>query len=175
MLESLTKDKHWIEYPFGSLFYVGLVRHLKDVNIHPNWYTLSFIMSALISGVFFSMNYFFVSYLFWRFSVILDLVDGPIARYKKQTSLLGEYLDNMGHILSGLFLIVGTVYGSFSKDRMLFALIACFLFLLVYTVKYVNYTVFGVRNKIRLNKNKYFLFFEKRVSDFFDIDCVSFL
>lgn len=175
MLDTLRKDKHWVEYPFGSLFYGYIFRQLKDIKIHPNWYTLGFIAFGMFSGVLFSMNYFLISYLFWRFSVVLDLVDGPIARYKNKTSLLGEYLDNIGHVLCGLFLVLGSVYGSSTENRILLAMTAGFMFLLVYTLKYVNYTVIGNRQKIRLSKNKHLLFLEKRFSDFFDIEILFLL
>ena len=175
MLESLRKDKHWIEYPFGTIFYGRLVRYLKDRDIHPNWYTTGFIILGVFSGIFIANNYILISYIFWRLSIILDLVDGPIARYKNKTSKLGEYLDNIGHVLCGLFLTIGAVWGAFRTDRMLVAISAAFMFLMVYTFKYIYYTVFRERKKIRLSKNKTLIFLEKRCSDFFDIEMLFLL
>lgn len=173
MLDFLKRDKHWIEYPFGTLFYGALVRSLKNVNIHPNWYTMGFIIMGITSGVLLANNYIILAFIAWRMSIILDLVDGPIARFKNLTSKLGEYLDNIGHVISVLALVVGGCYGSFEGREGHFAALAvsCMV-LLVYTLKYIDYAVVTERSKFRITNKGNLLFLEKRLSDFLDIEIV---
>lgn len=173
ILTLLREDRHWIEYPFGTLFYRILVRKLRNLNIHPNLYTITFIILGLFSGVVLAKNFVILSYILWRMSIILDLVDGPIARYKNKTSKFGQYLDNIGHIFCVLSLTIGGCYGAFlNSERHMFALLGACMVLMVYTFKYMDYAVFGERKKLRISSNGTILFIEKRISDFLDIEIV---
>lgn len=173
MLESLKKDKHWIEYPFGVIFYNKIIYFLKDYKIHPNVYTLFFIFFGILSGVLLLNGNLITSFIFWRISIILDLVDGPISRIQNKESNLGKYLDNLGHIFTGLAITLSGTYYASSKIE--FALFAGLLFLIVHNLKYLRYLISGARTKILVSKSKNYQFIEKRIVDLLDIEILFIL
>jgi len=47
-------------------------------------------------------------------AVVLDNVDGEIARYKNQKSMMGKYLDGVYHVIVSQFMLFGYAYGVYS-------------------------------------------------------------
>lgn len=173
MLSSLKNNKHWNEYPFGTIFYEHLVRLFATKNIHPNAYTIAFIGLGVASGVAIHFGHIIISFVLWRLSIILDLADGPIARMKGLESKTGQLLDNLGHIVSGFSLtFFATLY---AYESTTIAHLCTTLFVSVYTVKYMIYTLFEARSKNRISKHPTFIFIEKRIADTLDIEILFFL
>lgn len=92
-----------------SIYFTWLLLH---TNITPNQLTVihSFFSiggSALLAIP--SKNVLLAGTLFFNLYLILDSSDGEIARYKKQTSALGGYLDTLSHIAiySTLYTAIG--------------------------------------------------------------------
>ena len=70
---------------------------------------------------------FFAGCLLLQFWYIMDMVDGEIARYKKQTSFTGVYFDSLTHYVIHPFVFVGIGLGLYSKDPSLYILLCSVL------------------------------------------------
>ena len=82
-----------INRPIGKLF----TNILVNTSITPNFITLIVLLTGLIATCFLFSNQYhhiLLSILFFQLSSSLDCVDGPIARFKYQTSYLGSIFDS---------------------------------------------------------------------------------
>lgn len=91
----------------------------------PDAATFSFLACGILGSLLLiSSNRvaFFAGTLFLQLSYILDHVDGEIARYRKQTSLTGIYLDKISHYILHpfIFLCMGLSIYNYRHDFMLF-------------------------------------------------------
>jgi len=82
---------------------------VADLPISANMWTIVQIIVGVTGCVFFFLLNPILGILFIQLSYLFDCVDGEIARYKKQESTIGKYLDTVGH-----FLIIPLFYYSFS-------------------------------------------------------------
>ena len=82
-----------INRPIGRIF----TNLLINTSIRPNFITLIVLMTGLIATYLLSINqykFILLSIFFFQLSSSLDCVDGPIARFKYQTTHLGSILDS---------------------------------------------------------------------------------
>jgi len=77
-------------------------------NVHPNYYTVLRLILVIPTVILLINDYFALALVIFLFGVILDLLDGPVARYKKQTSRNGAFLDPLADKV--LFLSVLCVF-----------------------------------------------------------------
>jgi phosphatidylglycerophosphate synthase len=134
-----------IHYPI-AIFLCSLISKTKAT---PNFITLISIIFELsaISLIFFDFyQYKYVIVLLFQFGWIFDLMDGMLARYKKQgsfhptnPSIKGSYLDSVSdHVLK--FIAIGALAFQFSKS------IAggwklSILFIVVHAITQTEYTI----------------------------------
>jgi len=65
------------------------------IPISPNGYTLLSVVFVFFS-FYFLINYnFFLATIFFAFSVILDFIDGAVARFSRKVTKIGAYLDTI--------------------------------------------------------------------------------
>lgn len=84
-----------------------LVRLLVRIfpNVHPNWYTSLRIVLIPPTIVLLPEHWYGALFLF-LLGVVLDLIDGPVARYTKRTSRSGAFLDPFADKLLFLSVLV---------------------------------------------------------------------
>ena len=109
---------------------------LRPVSIHLTWLLVRTPITAnqvtvlqclvgLIGAVLLGYGKFVLGAMFLQFGYILDLCDGEVARWKKQSSKAGNYLDLIGHrivtpaMFFGLgigtgYIVAGMIAGLFS-------------------------------------------------------------
>ena len=96
------------------------------------WIVLKTAMASLIlSGDYIAT---IVALLVYQLASILDAVDGIIARFRKQFSLNGIYLDYIGHYFCNSFLLMALAIGIYNQTGKVYAFvpasIAVFCYLL---------------------------------------------
>jgi len=92
---------------FSRKVSIYVTKLLLYTPITANQVTLLFIFIAAISGIFFTLGDYKYSIIGWGLYGIyriLDCVDGEIARYRKQPSVRGCYLDQISHYFIGPFI-----------------------------------------------------------------------
>lgn len=82
----------------------------------PNQITIMSFIFGLLSAYFFlhgTQYYLIIGACLFEFSVILDCIDGRIARLKGLKSTFGAYLDTMSDFIKHFFVTLGLVYGQY--------------------------------------------------------------
>jgi phosphatidylglycerophosphate synthase len=100
------------------------------LGISANMATGIFLINGIIGSillVFPDKRYFFVGMLMMQVWYILDHVDGEIARYRKQTSLTGVYLDKITHYISHPFMFFCIGLGFYNSYGYVALVIAAFV------------------------------------------------
>jgi len=95
-----------IAFIFVKLFY--------PTSITPNQVSLMTIISGLISGYFFSRGNvvsFVIAGSFYFFSLVLDCVDGMIARLKNSGTPVGRIIDGFSDYIVGISVYIGMGIG----------------------------------------------------------------
>jgi phosphatidylglycerophosphate synthase len=85
-------------------------RHLLNSPLSANQYTGLMIVAGMASGAALlvpGLAGALLGAMLMQIYLLLDCVDGELARYRKQTSITGVYLDRVGHYLSEAALLVG--------------------------------------------------------------------
>jgi len=98
--------------------------------VHADQVTISMVLLAIIgSGMmaFGSILSMFIGITLIHFTVILDNVNGEIARYRKEGSLTGTFLEEFYHTISSPFIFFSLGYGVFSHTGARSAIIFGFL------------------------------------------------
>jgi len=86
--------------------------------LSPNKITLIWGMLGLGAAFLLSFGYYWytiIAVVLLLFSWILDCVDGEVARYRKQTSECGAYLDILVHCLVDSLVFVGLSFGIYNN------------------------------------------------------------
>jgi hypothetical protein len=111
------------------------------ISIYFTWILLHLGISAntvtILSGIFCIVGGFLLSYgsiwivivgiIFFYIYSLLDHCDGDIARYNKQSSILGIFLDWYVHLLRDAAMFTGLAIGSFADQPSVFIIICGFL------------------------------------------------
>ncbi len=98
--------------------------------IHADQVSMLMILLALVgSGMvaFGSVWLMFIGITLIHFSVVLDNVNGEVARYRKEGSLMGSFLEEFYHTISTPFIFFSLGYGIFSKTGIKAAVLFGFL------------------------------------------------
>ena len=98
--------------------------------IHADQVSMLMILLAIIgSGMlaFGSIWIMFIGITLIHFSVVLDNVNGEVARYRNEGSLMGSFLEELYHTLSTPFIFFSLGYGIFSHTGINLAIIFGFL------------------------------------------------
>ncbi|MBN1327069.1 MAG: CDP-alcohol phosphatidyltransferase family protein [Candidatus Cloacimonetes bacterium] len=103
----------YILRPIAFIF----VKLLYPTNITPNQVSLMSIIVGMLSGYFFSLGNatgYFIAGALYFFSLVLDCVDGMIARLKKNGTPVGRIIDGFADYIVGISVYIGLAIG-FSK------------------------------------------------------------
>lgn len=108
-------------HDFGTLrgkihrfFSIYITRLIINTRITPNQVTLSLLFfNALVAFFFATGNYLFsiLAIIPFELMIIIDQVDGELARYKKTTSLDGLFLDSLSEVILMPLVFAGVTIG----------------------------------------------------------------
>ncbi|MFF0447996.1 CDP-alcohol phosphatidyltransferase family protein [Streptomyces sp. NPDC004609] len=108
------KDRRSGEHWAGRLYMREISLHidpyLVNTRITPNQLTYLMVVVGVIGGATLlipGLTGAIVTVVLFQVYLLLDCVDGEVARWRKQTSITGVYLDRIGHYLCEAALLVG--------------------------------------------------------------------
>ncbi|MFI6283972.1 CDP-alcohol phosphatidyltransferase family protein [Streptomyces sp. NPDC051018] len=108
------KDRRSGEHWAGRLYMREISLHidpyLVNTRITPNQLTYLMVVVGVIGGATLlipGLTGAIVTVVLFQIYLLLDCVDGEVARWRKQTSITGVYLDRIGHYLCEAALLVG--------------------------------------------------------------------
>jgi phosphatidylserine synthase len=84
--------------------------YLVNTRISPNQLTYLMVVVGVIGGAVLlvpGLTGAILAVVLFQIYLLLDCVDGEVARWRKQTSITGVYLDRIGHYLCEAALLVG--------------------------------------------------------------------
>tara|TARA_Y100001978_G_C23701259_1_gene441073 strand:- start:1357 stop:2046 length:690 start_codon:yes stop_codon:yes gene_type:complete len=112
---------------------------LKRTKLSPNQITLIGAIIAIIGVILYPINLFIASFLLLLY-MILDLVDGDIAREKKMFSVLGSWGDSMtDKLIEGLILFAAYVrLGNEPFYQSLIFIILIYMFVSQFSMQLIN-------------------------------------
>ncbi|WP_344443876.1 CDP-alcohol phosphatidyltransferase family protein [Kitasatospora nipponensis] len=103
--------EHWAGRLYMRRISLRITRVLSTVTlITPNGLTYLMMVTGVLAGaalVVPGLAGAIVAALLIQLYLLLDCVDGEVARWRRQTSLTGVYLDRVGHYLSEAALLTG--------------------------------------------------------------------
>lgn len=108
-LKHIVFDETLTLYIFRPIAFI-FVKLLYKTPITPNQISILSIMVGILSGIFFTqgtLTSFLVAGLLYCFSIVLDCVDGMIARLKKNGSAVGRIIDGLADYIVGISVYVG--------------------------------------------------------------------
>jgi phosphatidylglycerophosphate synthase len=109
MLERRSGE-HWAGRLYMRKISVHFTRHLVNTRVTPNQLTYLMIVFGVLSGAALLLPGLagpVAAAVGIQIYLLLDCVDGEVARWTKKTSVTGVYLDRVGHYLSEAALLVG--------------------------------------------------------------------
>lgn len=89
---------------------IYITRFLLLTNVTANQVSAAMIVAGVISGVVIAFGYIWAGLALIYISLLLDAVDGEIARYRKTFSLRGIYLDLVYHLVVFVVFFLGLVF-----------------------------------------------------------------
>ena len=142
-----------------SIYFTWLFLHTR---ITPNQVSLSGLLTGMLAGLLFSFGKplpMLIGVLVMNFVLIFDHVDGEIARYQKQTSIEGIYLDDLCFGIATVMIIMCFSYGiSQASDKILVPYMGLSFLVFYLGHRYIEegiYYAAFVRNKRAREKGKY--------------------
>ena len=129
---------------------------LLKLFLKTTWSPLQITLLSIFLGFIGALLFLFGDYyylvagvFFLNLSLILDKVDGQVARLKKQTSKFGGWLDSLGDVLLiefyFAFLAIGTYLNDHDPNILIFALACSVHFLLAIQVMHTK-VIFGFKD-----------------------------
>ena len=110
------RDSHfalWNKY-VCSIFSIYITKVLLLTRVTPNQVTASMIVFGVVGSIFLFNAKFLIGLILIHFAVLLDNVDGELARARKQRSMVGMYLDGIYHALTTPLMMFGFAFGVYS-------------------------------------------------------------
>jgi len=102
--------EHWAGRLYMRRISSRVTRHLVDAPVSPNQLTWLMMLTGVLGGAALlipGLTGAVLAALLIQAYLGLDCVDGELARWRKQTSTTGVYLDRVGHYLSEAALLTG--------------------------------------------------------------------
>ncbi|GAB3652465.1 CDP-alcohol phosphatidyltransferase family protein [Actinocorallia lasiicapitis] len=110
-LKERRNEEHWAGRLYGRSVSPYLTWVALRVGMSPNQLTYLMILSGIGAGVVFSLGTGLVSAivgaLLVQLYLILDCSDGEVARVTGKTSIIGVFLDRIGHYMSEVAILIG--------------------------------------------------------------------
>src|SRR3989338_7637700 len=91
---------------------------LSKIGITPNMVSFLSLISAIISGFFFSLGDWpdlVKGYIFFQLAILLDVVDGSLARYTGIKGTYGSWVDEVTNKLHKFFFVLGITIGIYKN------------------------------------------------------------
>ncbi|WP_340556550.1 CDP-alcohol phosphatidyltransferase family protein [Streptomyces sp. GSL17-111] len=102
--------EHWAGRLYMREISLRCDRYLVNTRITPNQLTYLMVVAGVLAGAALlipGLTGAVLAALLVQLYLLLDCVDGEIARWRKQTSVTGVYLDRVGHYLAEAALLTG--------------------------------------------------------------------
>ncbi|WP_344266081.1 CDP-alcohol phosphatidyltransferase family protein [Streptomyces sodiiphilus] len=102
--------EHWAGRLYMREVSLRWTRHLVNTRITPNQLTYLMILAGVLAGAALlvpGLTGALAAALLIQLYLLLDCVDGEVARWRGQTSITGVYLDRIGHYLAEAALLTG--------------------------------------------------------------------
>ena len=109
---------------------IYITKLLLYTNISADHVTISMMLLSVLGSAFMafgSLKYMLIGILIVHFTIILDNVNGEIARYRKEGNMVGTFLEFLYHEVTATFVFFSLAYGIFSRTGWKSALIFGFL------------------------------------------------
>ena len=105
-----SRAEHWAGRLYMRALSLRVTRLILGTRVSPNQITVVMVFAGVLSGVALllpGLGGAVLSVLFMQLYLLLDCVDGEVARWRKQFSPLGVYLDRLGAYLADAAVMVG--------------------------------------------------------------------
>ncbi|MGF1430557.1 CDP-alcohol phosphatidyltransferase family protein [Kitasatospora sp. LaBMicrA B282] len=105
-----SRAEHWMGRLYMRSVSLRVTRFLVDTRWSPNQITVVMVFAGMASGAALllpGVGGAVLSVLFMQLYLLLDCVDGEVARWRQQFSPLGVYLDRLGAYLADAAVMVG--------------------------------------------------------------------
>jgi phosphatidylglycerophosphate synthase len=105
-----SRAEHWAGRLYMRKVSLRITRMVARTRITPNQITAAMIVSGVLAGAALlipGLAGALLAVLFMQGYLLLDCVDGEVARWRGQTSALGVYLDRLGSYLADLAVMAG--------------------------------------------------------------------
>ncbi|MCU4746051.1 CDP-alcohol phosphatidyltransferase family protein [Streptomyces sp. JH002] len=102
--------EHWAGRLYMREISLRWTRHLVNTRITPNQLTYLMVVAGVAAGAVLLVPGIagaLLAALLIQLYLLLDCVDGEVARWRAKTSITGVYLDRVGHYLAEAALLVG--------------------------------------------------------------------
>jgi phosphatidylglycerophosphate synthase len=102
--------EHWAGRMYMRAISLRWTRHLVTTRVTPNQLTYLMVFAGLAAGAALlvpGLPGAVAAALLIQLYLLLDCVDGEVARWRGQTSITGVYLDRVGHYLAEAALLAG--------------------------------------------------------------------
>lgn len=109
-LKDRRSGEHWAGRMYMREVSLRITRHLAGARVTPNQLTYLMIVTGVLGGAALLVPGWtgaVLAALLIQVYLLLDCVDGEVARWRGQTSITGVYLDRVGHYLAEAALLVG--------------------------------------------------------------------
>lgn len=109
-LKDRRSGEHWAGRMYMREISLRITRHLVDARVTPNQLTYLMILAGALGGAALLIPGWagpVLAAVLIQVYLLLDCVDGELARWRSQTSITGVYLDRVGHYLAEAALLVG--------------------------------------------------------------------
>ena len=127
----------------------AFTRIALTLKLKPNFITVISFLVGVFAAIEFSRSNYIPGALFLQFSLILDCVDGEVARYTKQFSRFGAWLDALSDRVKEFMAIGGLAYSVQGSVENIWLLAT--LALILQTVKHISdYDFTAVRESIEV-------------------------
>ena len=105
---------------------IRITRLLLPTGISANQATLIFLITGVVGSILLGIgdpSYSIFGILLLQFSYIFDCVDGEIARYRKQSSVNGVFIDSIGHEILTPAIFLAMTFFIFNNTHQIFMLV----------------------------------------------------
>jgi len=120
------ENENWLaKYVYRKMAKPWVIQ-LSRINITSVHVSILSIMTAIIAGIFFYFGGWkdlAIGYIFLQLTIVLDHVDGAIARYTNNQTALGSWFDKFGNKLHKFFFVFGVSLGVYITTQNPFYLI----------------------------------------------------
>jgi phosphatidylglycerophosphate synthase len=119
-------QRSWFPRYVSRPISIYITKILLYTPVSANHVTVSMLILGVLGGILLIFNNYWYSIcgaLLLIISLILDCVDGEIARYRKTTSIIGKYLDRLTHIVVYPFMFIGLCFGAYTNSQNIWFLI----------------------------------------------------